>query len=105
MRRFDANTYLRIIDLWSRYNAVEEANADSPRDLLEKASAAGQRWLVFSIDSDFCFYPEEQADLTMHLERADIEVTQITVHSDKGHDSFLLEPHLYTPHISWLMNS
>ena len=105
VRRFDANTYLRIIDLWSRYNAVEEAGADSPRDLLEGAAAAGQRWLVFSIDSDFCFYPEEQADLTLHLERADIDVTQITVHSDKGHDSFLLEPHLYTPHISWLMNS
>jgi homoserine O-acetyltransferase len=105
VRRFDANTYLRIIDLWSRYNAVEEAGADSPRDLLEGAATAGQRWLVFSIDSDFCFYPEEQADLTLHLERADIDVTQITVHSDKGHDSFLLEPHLYTPHISWLMNS
>jgi homoserine O-acetyltransferase/O-succinyltransferase len=105
VRRFDANTYLRIIDLWSRYNAVEEAGADSPRDLLEEAATAGQRWLVFSIDSDFCFYPEEQADLTLHLERADIDVTQITVHSDKGHDSFLLEPHLYTPHLSWLMNS
>jgi homoserine O-acetyltransferase len=23
----------------------------------------------------------------------------ITVHSDKGHDSFLLEPELYTPHL------
>ena len=27
----------------------------------------------------------------------------ITVHSDKGHDSFLLEPELYTPHISWAL--
>jgi homoserine O-acetyltransferase len=24
---------------------------------------------------------------------------RITVHSDKGHDSFLLEPELFTPHI------
>lgn len=105
VRRFDANTYLRIIDMWSRYDAVAEGNASSPRELLDRAAAAGQRWLVFSIDSDFCFYPEEQADLTLHLERADIDATQITVHSDKGHDSFLLEPHLYTPHISWLMKS
>lgn len=105
VRRFDANTYLRIIDMWSRYDAVAEADANSPRELLDRAAAAGQRWLVFSIDSDFCFYPEEQADLTLHLERADINATQITVHSDKGHDSFLLEPHLYTPHISWLMKS
>jgi len=105
VRRFDANTYLRIIDMWSRYDAVSEGNASSPRELLDRAAAAGQRWLVFSIDSDFCFYPEEQADLTLHLERADINATQITVHSDKGHDSFLLEPHLYTPHLSWLMKS
>jgi homoserine O-acetyltransferase len=105
VRRFDANTYLRIIDMWSRYDAVAEGDASSPRELLDRAAAAGQRWLVFSIDSDFCFYPEEQADLTLHLERADINATQITVHSDKGHDSFLLEPHLYTPHISWLMKS
>jgi homoserine O-acetyltransferase/O-succinyltransferase len=105
VRRFDANTYLRIIDMWSRYDAVQEAHASSPRELLDRAAAVGQRWLVFSIDSDFCFYPEEQADLTLHLERADVDTTQITVHSDKGHDSFLLEPHLYTPHLSWLMQS
>ena len=38
-----------------------------------------------------------------HLEDADVDVMHITVHSDKGHDSFLLEPDLYTPHISWLL--
>ena len=56
--RFDANTYLRIIDLWSRYDATEEGDAETPADLFARAQEAGQRWLVFSIDSDFCFYPE-----------------------------------------------
>ena len=28
----------------------------------------------------------------------------ITVHSDKGHDSFLLEPQLYTPHLSFTLD-
>lgn len=104
VKRFDANTYLRIIDMWSCYDAVIEGNAKSPRDLLERCQQAGQEWLIFSIDSDFCFYPEEQAALTQHLERADVKTTLITVHSDKGHDSFLLEPDLYSPHISWLLN-
>ncbi len=27
----------------------------------------------------------------------------ITVHSDKGHDSFLLEPELYTPHLAYTL--
>lgn len=103
VRRFDANTYLRIIDLWSRYDATVEGDAETPADLLERCRKAGQRWLVFSIDSDFCFYPEEQAELVKHLESAKVDVMHITVHSDKGHDSFLLEPDLYTPHISWLL--
>jgi homoserine O-acetyltransferase len=101
--RFDANTYLRIIDLWSRYDATHEGDAETAEDLFERARLAGQNWLVFSIDSDFCFYPEEQAELVKHLENAKVDVMHIIVHSDKGHDSFLLEPNLYTPHIAWLL--
>ena len=104
VQRFDANTYLRIIDLWSRYDALKEAHADSPRDLLQRCREAGQRWLVFSIDSDFCFYPEEQTELVGHLEAHKVENMHITVHSEKGHDSFLLEPDLYTPHIAWMLS-
>lgn len=103
VRRFDANTYLRIIDLWSRYDATFEGDAETPEELFERARLANQRWLVFSIDSDFCFYPEEQAELVRHLEKAQVDVMHITVHSEKGHDSFLLEPNMYTPHISWLL--
>jgi homoserine O-acetyltransferase/O-succinyltransferase len=104
VRRFDANTYLRIIDLWSRYDATREGDAETPADLFERAREAGQRWLVFSIDSDFCFYPEEQAELVKHLETAKVDVMHIIAHSEKGHDSFLLEPDLYTPHIAWLLS-
>lgn len=103
VKRFDANTYLRIIDMWSRYDATQEGDAMIPRDLMERAFLAGQTWLVFSIDSDFCFFPEEQAELVKHLEDAKVDVMHISVHSDKGHDSFLLEPNLYTPHISWVL--
>lgn len=105
VRRFDANTYLRIIDMWSRYDATHEGNAGSPQDLFARSREAAQRWLVFSIDSDFCFYPEEQTELTKHLLAAGVETMHITVHSDKGHDSFLLEPNLYTPHIAWLLGN
>lgn len=101
--RFDANTYLRIIDMWSRYDASQEGDAETPEDLFARSRDAGQKWLVFSIDSDFCFYPEEQTELVKHLENADVDVMHITVHSEKGHDSFLLEPDLYTPHIAWVL--
>jgi len=38
------------------------------------------------------------------LKKAGVPVMWITVHSDKGHDSFLIEPRLYTPHLSQVLN-
>lgn len=103
VNRFDANTYLRIIDMWSRYEAAREGDAADMAELLERCRKANHQFLVFSIDSDFCFYPEEQGELVLALEQAGIEPIYITVHSDKGHDSFLLEPALYTPHIHYAL--
>ncbi len=93
--RFDANTYLRILDAWNRFDLVREAIAADPVALFQRCRR--QNYLVFTIDSDACFYPSEQAELMEVLKRAGVDATRITVHSDKGHDSFLLEPHLYRP--------
>jgi len=103
VKRFDANTYLRIADMWLRFDPLRDAGVDSYEDLFARSRAAGQHYLVFSIDSDFCFYPEEQAELVSHLEKAGVSSMHITVHSDKGHDSFLLEPQLYTPHLAFTL--
>ncbi|MEO0397553.1 MAG: homoserine O-acetyltransferase [Cyanobacteria bacterium P01_A01_bin.137] len=94
--RFDANSYLRIMDMWQRFNL----NAQQP-DLF--ANCAHQQYLIFSVDSDVCFYPEEQKIIVKALEAAQMNVKHITVHSDKGHDSFLLEPDLYAPYIHFVL--
>ncbi|MFO1483294.1 MAG: homoserine O-acetyltransferase [Verrucomicrobiaceae bacterium] len=103
VKRFDANTYLRIADMWLRFDPLRDAKVRNYEQLFARSAKAGQHYLVFSIDSDFCFYPEEQAELVAHLEKAGVSSMHITVHSDKGHDSFLLEPELYTPHLSFLL--
>jgi homoserine O-acetyltransferase len=38
--------------------------------------------------------------MAAELDRAGVPVRRITVHSEKGHDSFLLEPHLFSPHLA-----
>ena len=101
--RFDANTYLRILDAWNRFDLADEAAADSVEDAF--ARCEGQRWLVFSIDSDVCFYPEEQARVARAAHAADLDCQHITVHSGKGHDAFLLQPELFTPHLSWFLEN
>jgi len=103
VKRFDANTYLRIADMWLRFDPLRDAKVLDYEALFARSKAAEHHYLVFSIDSDFCFYPEEQAELVSHLEKAGVSNMHITVHSSKGHDSFLLEPDLYTPHLVYAL--
>jgi len=99
--RFDANSYLRIIDAWQSYDACAEVGVDDVSKLF--AACQGQRYLQFSIDSDVCFYPEDQTHIASALNASGIPNMHLTVHSEKGHDSFLLEPELYTPHLSYAL--
>lgn len=103
--RFDANTYLRICEAWSRYDPVREGNAANALELFGRSQEADHQYLVFSIDEDYCFYPEEQAVLVDHLKRSSVSHLYFTVHSEKGHDSFLLEPELYAPHIQVMLRN
>jgi len=101
VERFDANTYLRIMEAWQRFDLARDSGA---RDLEEAFSRCqGQRFLVFSIDSDVCSYPEEQARLVQVLKKCRLRVQHITVHSEKGHDAFLLEPDLFAPHLAYTL--
>ena len=95
--RFDANSYLRLMQAWQTHDLRAEGGADTFEELFDRSG--DQRYMVFSIDSDVCFYPEEQRRISRVLKRVGIEHRHITVHSDKGHDSFLLEPSLFAPHL------
>ena len=66
---------------------------DGPAELYNLYSH--QSFLVFSIDSDVCFYPEEQKNLSEELKLAGVESRLVEVKSQKGHDAFLLEPELF----------
>ena len=103
VKRFDANSYLHIINMWLRFDPLRDAGVESYEELFSRSREAGHHYLIFSIDSDFCFYPEEQAEMVSALEAAGVSSMHITVHSDKGHDSFLLEPQLYTPHLVYTL--
>jgi homoserine O-acetyltransferase len=101
--RFDANSYLRFCEMWSSFHPLRDAGVDTWKELLTPCKEHSQQFLIFSIDSDFCFYPEEQAALVKRLREARVAVHYHTVHSDKGHDSFLLEPELYTPFLTYAL--
>jgi homoserine O-acetyltransferase len=91
--RFDPNSYLQIIDAWSNYELLDDTGAGSHVEAL--SACRDQKWHVFTIDTDACFYPDEQAALVSALETAGVPVDWIKVSSPKGHDAFLTEPHLF----------
>ncbi|TVQ20571.1 MAG: homoserine O-acetyltransferase [Leptolyngbya sp. DLM2.Bin15] len=95
--RFDANSYLRIMDMWQRLYFPSSTQGMF-------SSCIHQQYLVFGIDSDVCFYPEEQAAIAQALKQDGVNVKYITVHSDKGHDAFLLEPDLFSPYIQFVLS-
>ena len=101
VKRFDANTYLRIIDAWQQFDLYADAKASGKSSVFE--GCEDQRYLVFTIDSDCCFYPDYQTEICGELKRAGVPHMRLTVHSEKGHDSFLLEPKLYTPHLAYAL--
>ena len=103
VRRFDANTYLNLIAAWSQFDLKEDLKVVSDQTLFQ--SCQHQTHLVFSIDSDCCFYPEEQYDLFQALQASDVPSTYHVINSEKGHDSFLLEPTLYQDQIKELIHS
>ena len=101
VRRFDANSYLRIIDAWQQFDLFKDAKISGAHPLFSRCR--DQQYLVFSIDSDCCFYPDYQSEICAELKKADVPHLRLTVHSEKGHDSFLLEPKLYTPHLAYAL--
>jgi len=101
VRRFDANSYLRLLDAWQWFDLVAESGAKDYSDLFDRCR--NHEFLVFTIDSDLSFQVGEQAKLVQLLKASHVSVIWITVHSDKGHDSFLLEPRLFSPHIRQLL--
>lgn len=95
IERFTSESYLSIIRGWQNFKL--------PVDALENISS--KKVLVLSVNSDVCFYPEEQSELTEVLLSKGVIVDIEYLVSDKGHDSFLLEPNLYEHPIKNFLNT
>ncbi len=94
VQRFDANSYIQLIAAWSDHDLLKNSDAESYAELF--SPCRHQKYLVISISDDVCFYPSEQEAIRDMLIEHGVTCEYLSVPSDKGHDSFLLEPNLYT---------
>lgn len=101
IRRFDANSYIQLVAAWSDHDLLANTGTADYTELF--APCKHQKHLVISIDDDVCFYPDEQREIRDRLKENGVECEYHNVPSDKGHDSFLLEPDLYTAAIQAIL--
>ena len=85
-RRFDANTYI----LMTRALDYFDPALDFDGDLVQAMGQARAKFLVLSFTSDWRFSPERSGEIVDALIAAGRDVTNATVRSAAGHDSFLL---------------
>ncbi|EFO80287.1 homoserine O-acetyltransferase [Oscillochloris trichoides DG-6] len=97
--RFDANSYLYItkaMDYWDlpgRYGSLEAA--------MERSNAD---FLLISFDSDWLYPPSESEAIAKALHRNGRYAEHHVLHSEAGHDSFLVDFAAQTPLITNFLN-
>jgi homoserine O-acetyltransferase/O-succinyltransferase len=95
VRRFDANSYLRLNRAMNAFDAC--AGRGEPRFALGRLNIPA---LVVAVDSDWLYPPSEQARLAALLPHA----AHISIHSNAGHDGFLLDAALFEPALRALLH-
>ncbi len=85
IERFTPESYYSIIKGWQNFSL----------DITSIRNLKNIKTLVVSVDSDVCFYPEEQIDFVNTLKENKVQTSHHMIQSNKGHDSFLLEPELF----------
>ena len=90
--RFDANSFLYLARALDLYDVGW--NFDSREDALQRVGCPS---LWFAFTSDWLYPPYQTEEVVELLKRLDKPVEYHLIHSDYGHDSFLVEPEKFTP--------
>ncbi len=95
-RRFDANAYLLLSRVLTRFDLAERHGGG---DLVEAARRFRCPTLLLSFSSDWLYPPEDSERMEHALRAAGRPVVHHRIETTYGHDSFLLEAEAMTPRI------
>ena len=102
-KRFDANAYIRIINMWTAFD-LESLTGLSTDACFRRFAEYGIPFILFSINTDCCFSSRDISLFHRRLLKNGIQAEYKSIRSEKGHDSFLLEPELYEAGITAYLN-
>ena len=99
-RRFDANSYITVV------NAMTSHDVGRGRGGVDAAlGRVTARSLVLGIDSERLYSVEGQRIIAAGLGNSVHGAHPVVIHSPFGHDAFLIEDDLISPHIRTLLDS
>jgi homoserine O-acetyltransferase/O-succinyltransferase len=99
-RRFDANSYICLVQAMSSHDIGRDRGGAA--EALRRVTA---RSLVLGIDSDRLFPVPDQHFIAAHLPETIDGGDATVIHSEYGHDGFLIESGLVGPHLARLLDS
>lgn len=94
-KRFDANAYIRIMNMWAWFDLATFSGAGSIDKCFQRFAAHHIPFMLFAISTDCCFTPRMISAFYRRLVKNGVQAEYKCIRSVKGHDSFLLEPELY----------
>ena len=94
-KRFDANAYIRIVNMWASFDLPTLGGVASLDEAFACYARHGIPFMIFSINTDCCFTPRGISHFYRRLLKNGVQARYACIRSQKGHDSFLLEPELY----------
>jgi homoserine O-acetyltransferase len=98
-QRFDANTYLYITKAMDYFDLT----SDYP-NLKASLKRAVAKFLIIAFSSDWLFPPARTREIANALRANGTDVTYVEIHSDYGHDAFLLEVEEMTKLVSGFLS-
>ena len=99
-RRFDANSYLVLVEAMSSHDVGRDRGG-----VPEALAAVTARTLVLGIDSDRLFPVEDQISIAGDLPDTIDGGGATVIHSEYGHDGFLIEHDLVGPQLMRLLKN
>lgn len=99
-KRFDANSYIRIVNMWASFDLAQLTGKKNDEEVFRGFAERDIPFMLFSISTDCCFSPRDISLFHRKLLKCGVRAEYYAIKSEKGHDSFLLEPELYEKGIS-----
>ena len=91
VERFDPNSYLYITKATDYFDLETDYDGKLGEAFINFSKIKGNKFCIIAFSDDWLFPPTESQKLTKALISCQVDTSFVTIDSESGHDSFLIE--------------